>query len=1372
MHLQDYYMGENAPFEGNLSLWLRSLPVGARATKATITLKRAAYSGIIDFSTSNAPILGVTKVPENTSGTFVEVDFHARRTLVSIAGSGGKADLQVDMGGTYVGIASDGTFLAPGKDPFVLDLSTPADIPVPGLTVSKFRLSQDKGNTSNLNVNRVSISSFPTNVNVRLGQLPAFLTLTGEVAAETTSSDFAPVLNAFLATAQSQNGFYAIPFVIHSDTIAALDLTVEIDYVIDQSALPSHLPEINLPYTFNQLPDISVNPTMITLPEGAIPVTGASSAKINGQFQPTRLALDRGGSVDQPAIANVLVSPECSLAQPLQSDTEIEVTGIDLPLFNTQPGLTGLNIAIREDDDGKPSSTVGVSAAVTVGKPLPDQSVWGSAVLPKSFRVLSTDSQGRKIRYWLVLQSQVGQAYWRATPGASGNGNPPLQCSRDNGLSWRAASSDQVLAPLSAQFRLRDTPARFSIPVQLQIGTGASAARRRLDEFALLGRVDLSFDFSGKLGEYLTGTAAKTASPCGNQNLVINGDFADPPPDDANVRLFGVESKMSETISSVSLPGRGVDLSVERFITLSSTIAITENPPVRIDCAGSVPARTTVDEIVRAINGKISQFVTATKKVNGDSFFLQAQGSSVEAILFPWCSNLVPTGWQSTASQIYRFRLKMADGTSRVVALLTNLASLGQLFSVLPSFESAVPGCLLPGTSSSGASSSGEISLSQRLPVATGCAYHLSISYQIRPFDPKAQIGLSNQSSTQTLTEWEVAWLDTNGSALRTDSETLESLFGDEVTRTLSASSSVDTLLVAPPNAVTADLRFINSSPDVYALFLETVSFTPTLGSVRNGHFLQWQGGPGNELPAGWTLQSGSVTSDFRDMQPILQGDGADDTVLAQKVDVVAGVYYALQVRARPLFPKTSDTKQPPIQQHAKLELQWLSSTSSGDTVSLFLDGQTFIEGDWAGTAPDGVTQAEIRLIQPKNSNQVNLQVASVALTHINRIPVPLTFLSETPGQLTVSNMHVVYDVPETLGPKRRATPTTTNVQKKGAIPQPPTVPGGTNGAMLAITQPAVSPMAATTASGEETAPSTPSIENTRIRMLLKTIARESSTLRLLRDDPQRIQQKFGLSDEELSALRSADLLRAGELQMQRGNGGILVPGGQAVEVPEVGGTGTIVPPSFISGLDVSHYDGVIDWSAVPSQEYAFAFAKATEGTGHTDSQFARNWAGIKQNNILRGAYHFFRPGMDPMKQADHFLKIVPSLQAADLPPVLDLESTDKMSGTAVLDAAEQWLTHVEQALGRTPIIYSSARFWREDLANANNPNRFSAHYPVWVAYYRPATEPPLPDGWTRWTFWQYTDKGMVNGVPGSHGHVDLNRFNGSLADLRVLAGL
>src|SRR5437016_2267098 len=90
-------------------------------------------------------------------------------------------------------------------------------------------------------------------------------------------------------------------------------------------------------------------------------------------------------------------------------------------------------------------------------------------------------------------------------------------------------------------------------------------------------------------------------------------------------------------------------------------------------------------------------------------------------------------------------------------------------------------------------------------------------------------------------------------------------------------------------------------------------------------------------------------------------------------------------------------------------------------------------------------------------------------------------------------------------------------------------------------------------------------MEDVRIRMFLKTIARESSTLRLLRDDPEQIKQRFSLSDGELEALRSADLLRAGELAGDGGNPGrrtrSAMPGREALEALDASGTGTITPP-------------------------------------------------------------------------------------------------------------------------------------------------------------------------------------------------------------------
>src|SRR5437764_4672124 len=220
------------PFEGDLALWLRSLPAGAKVTRATIQLEPIPYQETIDLTVLPS-IRGVTTVPGALgTGSFVEVNFHARRTLVSVVGTGGAATLQVDMGGTFVSIADDGSILAPGKT--ALSVSFPGTVLLPGLTVSKFRLSLATGT---LSVTKVTISSVPANVSVRVGQLPAFWTHLGELAVADTSPDFALVLNAFLATAQPQNGFYAIPFVIHSDTLAQLNATIQVEYVIDQPVL-------------------------------------------------------------------------------------------------------------------------------------------------------------------------------------------------------------------------------------------------------------------------------------------------------------------------------------------------------------------------------------------------------------------------------------------------------------------------------------------------------------------------------------------------------------------------------------------------------------------------------------------------------------------------------------------------------------------------------------------------------------------------------------------------------------------------------------------------------------------------------------------------------------------------------------------------------------------------------------------------------------------------------------------------------------------------------------------------------------------------------------------------------------------------------
>ncbi|WP_419873938.1 glycoside hydrolase family 25 protein [Candidatus Pristimantibacillus sp. PTI5] len=79
-----------------------------------------------------------------------------------------------------------------------------------------------------------------------------------------------------------------------------------------------------------------------------------------------------------------------------------------------------------------------------------------------------------------------------------------------------------------------------------------------------------------------------------------------------------------------------------------------------------------------------------------------------------------------------------------------------------------------------------------------------------------------------------------------------------------------------------------------------------------------------------------------------------------------------------------------------------------------------------------------------------------------------------------------------------------------------------------------------------------------------------------------------------------------------------------------------------VKGLDVSHYQGYVDWKTVTETEkYQFVYMKATEGNDFTDDTFMQNWEGAKENGILTGAYHFFSARSTGEQQADHFISVV-----------------------------------------------------------------------------------------------------------------------------------
>jgi hypothetical protein len=252
MQLSDSFDGSADAFEGDRTLLLRSIPANARVTKAIIRLTPVSpsdgriFEEIITFNGSGQGDLGATKV---TGSNFVELDFHHRRTLATVAGTNIRAttaatgaNLQVDIGGLYLEINDKGAIKGGPSDSL---FEVPADGILPGLTVSKFKLAPGAAGGAP-DVTNVMVRSVPTNVSVQLGTMAPFWTRTGEMTQAETSPDFAPVLQVFLATAEVENGFYIVPLVLHSDAVTRLSTELEVEYLVEQLFDPSGVKEVSL----------------------------------------------------------------------------------------------------------------------------------------------------------------------------------------------------------------------------------------------------------------------------------------------------------------------------------------------------------------------------------------------------------------------------------------------------------------------------------------------------------------------------------------------------------------------------------------------------------------------------------------------------------------------------------------------------------------------------------------------------------------------------------------------------------------------------------------------------------------------------------------------------------------------------------------------------------------------------------------------------------------------------------------------------------------------------------------------------------------------------------------------------------------------
>ena len=200
-----------------------------------------------------------------------------------------------------------------------------------------------------------------------------------------------------------------------------------------------------------------------------------------------------------------------------------------------------------------------------------------------------------------------------------------------------------------------------------------------------------------------------------------------------------------------------------------------------------------------------------------------------------------------------------------------------------------------------------------------------------------------------------------------------------------------------------------------------------------------------------------------------------------------------------------------------------------------------------------------------------------------------------------------------------------------------------------------------------------------------------------------------------------------------------------------------------IHGIDISHYQGTIDWGDLRNNgiiercPVRFVMIKATEGASRIDNRFKDNFYQAREYGFIRGAYHFWSTRSTGKAQAEHFIRNV-KLEEGDLPPVLDVEHKAKeQSPEEFKKSVLTWLDIVERHYNVKPIIYTYYKFKTAYLSDS-----IFDQYPYWIAHYY--VDKIEYKG--KWKFWQHTDCGKL---PGIKGYVDFNIYNGSYYDLRRL---
>jgi lysozyme len=201
----------------------------------------------------------------------------------------------------------------------------------------------------------------------------------------------------------------------------------------------------------------------------------------------------------------------------------------------------------------------------------------------------------------------------------------------------------------------------------------------------------------------------------------------------------------------------------------------------------------------------------------------------------------------------------------------------------------------------------------------------------------------------------------------------------------------------------------------------------------------------------------------------------------------------------------------------------------------------------------------------------------------------------------------------------------------------------------------------------------------------------------------------------------------------------------------------SLIEPNTIFGIDLSSYSGEVDWKSVSANKSVeYVIVRATMGTDRVDHRFAAHWKELIKLDLVRGAYHFFRPSEDLDQQFENFRSSV-VLMKGDMRPILDIENSGDLTQKEIIAIVSKWRELCQKHWGVNPIIYTYLNFYKQNLINEVDPAD------LWLASY---TKNSLRKSGLQCTVHQFSDAIAIKGL---RERVDGNMFFGDSADFRQL---